>query len=201
MTDNTTPKAGRRPADGALDSRQLVWTALRGADNQWLPIKVLSDDLGVNRKTARDYLLCLEAGGFVERGLDADQVCDRARLLRDGGFHAPRLRRDGTPVTQGAGVNNLWRSMRMLKSFNARDLALHSSTPTITVTENTAKSYCAMLFATGFLRVLQRANPGKGQLAVYRLIRNDGPKPPMIQRVKQVYDPNTQRVYQKAGQA
>jgi hypothetical protein len=57
-----------------------------------------------------------------------------------------------------------------------------------------------MLLATGYLRVVEKANPSQDKLAVYRLIRNDGPKPPMIQRVKQVYDPNTGRVYRKAGQ-
>ena len=66
--------------------------------------------------------------------------------------------------------------------------------------ENTAQSYCTMLLATGYLRVVQKANPAASKKAIYRLIRNDGPKPPMIQRVKQVFDPNTGKTYQKGGQ-
>lgn len=94
---------------------------------------------------------------------------------------------------------NIWRSMRMLKKFSALDLATHSNTDTVKVTEATAQSYCVMLLATGFLTVVQKAAPVEGRKAIYRLIRDDGPKPPMIQRVKQVYDPNTGKVYQKAG--
>lgn len=192
--------AGRVPANVAVDVRQQVWQALKSADGEWRDIAQLSDQIGVNRKTARDYLACLEAGEFVERTFE-DGVCIGARLTKDGGHHAPRLRPDGSVVTQGAGVNNLWRSMRMLKTFNAKDLALHSSTPTVTVSLETAKSYCSMLCATGFLRVIQRANPVREQLATYRLVRNNGPRPPMIQRVKQVYDPNNRQIYQKEVQS
>lgn len=56
-----------------------------------------------------------------------------------------------------------------------------------------------MLLNTGFLRVVQKADPVKGRIATYRLIRNDGPKPPQIQRVKQVFDPNTGKVYQRGA--
>lgn len=199
MIDLSPKKNGRRPAEDSVDNRQLVWSALCAGEGAFVALSALSDDLKVQRKTARDYLLCLEAGGYAERQLDLDGVCVAARLIKDGGHHAPRLRRDGTAVTQGAGVNNMWRSMRMLGTFDHRALALHSSTSTATVTQETAKAYCSMLFRTGFLRAVQKSNPLKGQMAVYRLIRNDGPKPPMIQRVKQVYDPNTNTVYPTKG--
>lgn len=190
----------RSQIDKSKDNRQIVWDRLKAEPGEWIEIALLADAIGVVRKTATDYLICLEAGGYVERRDAHHPEGAAARLVRDAGHHAPRLHRDGSVVTQGAGVANIWRSMRMLAKFTSRDLALHSSTPTVTVSEETAKSYCSMLFTTGYLRVLQKADPVKGRLAVYRLIRNDGPKPPMIQRVKQVYDPNTGRVYRKAGQ-
>jgi hypothetical protein len=178
----------------------MVWQALKSADGEWRDIASLSDRIGVHRKTARDYLACLEAGKYAERAFE-DGVCVGARMTKDGGHHAPRLRADGSVVTQGAGVNNLWRSMRMLKTFDAKALALHSSTPTVVVSLETAKSYCSMLCATGFLKVVQKASPVKDQLATYRLVRNNGPRPPMIQRVKQVYDPNNRQIYQKEGRS
>lgn len=45
------------------------------------------------------------------------------------------------------------------------------------------------------LRVVQKASPGHGRKAIYRLIRNTGPLPPQIQRVKHVFDPNTREVH------
>lgn len=195
---------GRKPANVARDNRQIIWDALRKEftkGNASLSLSVLADRTKVNRKTASDYLACLVAGGYVERQEPEVLNCPVFRLIRDGGHHAPRLRKDGSVVTQGAGVNNLWRSMRMLKKFSVVDLALHSSTPAVTVTEATAQSYCSMLLATGFLRVIQKADPVKGRRAIYRLVREDGAKAPMIQRVKQVYDPNTGLVYRKDGDA
>ena len=89
----------------------------------------------------------------------------------------------------------MWTSMRGLGEFNPRDIAAHSTTPDVRVSELTAKAYCAMLLKTGYLRVLKKAEPMAGRQAIYRLIRNSGPKPPQIQRIKQVYDPNTGAVH------
>lgn len=194
-----TATTGRRPADIGMDNRQMVWDRLRGCGAEWTAVAAICAATHVNRKTATDYLEALEAAKIVERrSVDGSP---EVRLVRDAGHHAPRIRADGTPITQGAGVRNLWRSMCMLKQFSALDLSLHSTTPTVTVSLVTAKSYCAMLLATGYLRVVSKAEPARGALAVYRLLRNNGPKAPMIQRVKQVYDPNTGDVYQKAGRA
>lgn len=196
-------RAGRRPADIAKDNRQLVWDVMRDAFEKgraWMTLTVISDRSKVHRKTTSDYLTCLVAGGYAEHRDDEVLGCAVWRLTRDGGHHAPRLRKDGSAVTQGAGVANIWRSMRMLSKFSTVDIALHSSTPSAPVSETTVRSYCTMLLATGYLRVVQKADPVKGRKAVYRLVRNDGPKPPQIQRVKQVFDPNTGVVYQKGDQ-
>lgn len=188
-------------ASGITNPRQAVWDAARQfagpeLDGNFNLGKVV-DKIGVLRKTAKDYLQSLVAAGYVEGVPDAGP--DEWRFARDGGAHAPRVRRDGTAVTQGSGTVNIWRSMRMLAKFTANDLAAHSTTDTVRVSEKTAQSYCTMLLATGYLRVLQKADPVKGRRAIYRLVRNDGPKPPMIQRVKQVFDPNTGKIYQKGG--
>lgn len=169
--------------------QEAVWEAIR-AMGIFTPGEVV-ERTGVNRKTARDYLKRLQAGGYVEAFGDAAE--GRLRLIRKGGVHPPRLKRDGTPVTQGGGTMNMWRTMRMLRSFTPRDLVAHANTPDVTVTELTARSYCSMLLKAGYLRVVQKAVPGQRQ-ATYKFVRNTGPLPPQIQRVKQVYDPNLREV-------
>jgi len=97
-------------------------------------------------------------------------------------------------VTQGGGVENMWRTIRILAEFTPRDIAAHATTDTVRVSEASARSYCGLLHRTGFLRVVYPSRPKKNP-AVYRLIRNSGPKAPMIQRVKRVFDPNTNEVF------
>ena len=185
---------------GLASPRQVVWTALRELAGEELQndvsLKAITDRTGVVPKTARDYLACLIAGSYIAA---VEAPTATYRLIRDAGVHAPRLRADGTPVTQGAATTNMWRSMRTLSKFSYRDIALHSNTTGVAVSEESAKAYCKILLATGYLKVVQKAAPTDGRIAIYRLIRNDGPKPPMVQRVKQIFDPNTGRVYRQEG--
>ncbi|MFD1914141.1 hypothetical protein [Halodurantibacterium flavum] len=184
----TARKAGRRPASTPSVGRQEIWEAIRLQAGGFTAAS-LSTASGANRKTIEDYLRCLHPAGVIERAGE-----DGWRLADDRGHHAPRLNRAGKPVVQGAGTENMWRSMRMLATFSPRDISAHSSTPEVQVTEPTAKSYCGMLLRCGYLRVIRKASPGVRQ-ATYRLIRNSGPKPPQVQRVKRIYDPNTGEVH------
>jgi hypothetical protein len=84
--------------------------------------------------------------------------------------------------------------MRILSEFTILDLAVNSSTEEHNVSANDAKEYCRFMCNAGYLAM---PRPGKsGQPAVYRFLptRYPGPKPPQIQRVKQVYDPNSRKV-------
>lgn len=172
----------------------------QGQDGVWLVIRRLkqftvtniTDETGFHRKTVHDYVKRLEAGKYLSKH-DDYATTKRFSLIRDGGTHAPRLKPDGSPVVQGTGNLNMWRTIRMISSFNPQDLALQASTDEVGVKEETARSYCSLLLRAGYLRVIQKAVPGKRQ-AIYKLIRNTGPLPPQIQRVKQVYDPNLKEV-------
>ena len=182
--------AGRRPASEPTIGRQEIWTAIRAfGPGRAFTLVELVDASHANRKTAQDYLRCLGPGGIVETREGGSYA-----LITDAGYHAPRLNRSGQPVTQGAGTENMWRSMRMLTQFSWQDIAAHSTTPSVTVSSDSAKTYCGMLLKCGYLRVIPKADT-RGRLAIYRLVRNSGPLPPMIQRVKRVYDPNTRAVY------
>lgn len=194
----------RRPVDQIAKSRdaegrQVIWEAIRALSSAEFVMGDLFKETWISRYTLRSYLNSLAAAGILEKTEHADRVGHRDavtwRLIKDEGFYAPRVNRNGEPVTQGLGVEQMWRTMRVLKEFTPRDLALHATTDVIGVTDWTAKSYCSMLLACGYLICVQKANAHRQ--ATYRLVRNSGPLAPQIQRVKQVFDPNSKAVYQK----
>ena len=103
----------------------------------------------------------------------------RARIDRD--VMGREMRDDGA---QG----NMWRAMRQMPQFTARDIAMLATTGRTEVSEADASKYAQMLTKAGYLRVVRKASPRRP--AVYRLIANTGPKPPVERRVRCVYDPN-----------
>lgn len=197
---------GRKPADTPNYQRvgyEAVWVAIR--ELREFTLTDLITHIGkkscwsVNDNTVSDYVYRLKNGGYLsvsQRTPRSNGICQYTyQLVRDIGIHAPRLRRDGTESTQGLGRTQMWRSMKMLKTFDARDLSITSSNETTAVSEGEAKSYIQHLAHAGYLALVQAANT-HGGLARYTLkpSRNSGPRAPQIQRVKRVYDPNWQRV-------
>lgn len=181
----------RRPHDQVAPPREAIWAAIR-THSVSFTVRDLTEVCAANAKTVRDYCKALVAAGYLREQPVPEGAPARWQLVRDVGVEAPRVRPDGSTVTQGSGTEQLWRGMTMLREFSWRDLV---ETASIGIREETAKAYCQMLLATGYLRVLRKAEPTRGRVARYRLIRNSGPKPPQVQRVKQVYDPNTGEVF------
>lgn len=186
--------AVRKPAHiqmiGGVSPRQRIWEAIRRLRR--FSFDELRGELpgAINRATIRSYLKDLEAASHV-----APVTIDGRpgwQLIRDAGLDAPRVRKDGTTVTQGLAQEQMWRTLRMLGGEHTpRQLAAHASTPEVRVTEAAAADYLGWLTRAGYLN-----RSGKGRKAKYRLIpaKWTGPRAPMIQRVKQVYDPNVGRV-------
>lgn len=197
----TEAAASREP-----QGRQPLWEEMVKFNGEPFTITDIHDQTYVSRHTIRSYLKSLVLAEYVERieppeGAIREEAAIRFKIIADPvPYHAPRLNREGKPVVQGGGVENMWRTMRMLGQFSPRDLAAHATTDIVNVSDTTAKSYCSLLLQAGFLKVVSKAQPPKKQ-AVYRLIRNTGPNPPMIQRTKQVFDPNTQKAYPVGGQS
>lgn len=105
---------------------------------------------------------------------------------------APRVREDGTECPP-TGQEQMWRAMRSLQQFDARELAFSASTDVVAVSIGAAKSYCARLTAAGYLAVVQPAKGGKAsRLAIWRLrpAMNTGPLPPIVMRTRFVWDQN-----------
>lgn len=196
----------RRPAQmelaGGKGSRQRAWEAIRrhaGAFTCFqIARKAKADD-----ETVMTYLVSLERAGFlVGEEMTGKPVRTRKTwtLAKDNGVEAPRVTREGKTVVQGMGTEAMWRSMRIIGEFNANELAAHASSSGVDVSERTAKSYVGALKHAAYLVVVAEAVARGGRLgadqARYRLLpgKYTGPRPPMIQRTKSVYDPNLGKV-------
>jgi hypothetical protein len=166
-----------------VDARQAIWDEIRQWTGPnlgaiWFGPEMISRDLKIPEKTVRSYFDCLLSGEIITRGEDG-----LFALVRNAGQHAPRLRADGTPVDQGKGRAGAWRAMRVLKRFTTREIHNASGAAATDV-----KSFLTYLNRAGYVRIV--AN-GKGRAAAtYQLIKNTGPKPPQVTRVKCIYDPN-----------
>lgn len=177
-------------AAGPKCDRQAIWEVVRvlGKNKQAFTVVDIGKQMNWNAQENRifTYLRCLEKGGYLSAKKQAYKA-NTYTLEKDTGVDAPRLRYDGTPVTQGACREQMWRAMRILGSFNADTLALSASTDQHTVSLVDAKDYCHHLHKAGYLT---------GSVSGYRFnkSKNTGPKPPKIQRVKQVFDANLGKV-------
>lgn len=186
---------------GGKSQRQRIWTLIRefaSREADFCREDVTPGD--VPNETAREYLSVLTLAGILgctQIGR-APRVKSRWKLLRDVGAEAPRINKKGEIVTQGNINEAMWGAMQALSSFTPRVLATMSG-----ATENTAKTYCQMLCHAGYLS-LERMGKGKGRGGIattYRLLRSKitGPRPPMITKLKAVYDPNTHAIVWQQG--
>lgn len=197
-------KTPRKPAHlemvGGKSKRQRMWEAIR-AHRQHFVLLEIARIADADLDTTKTYLQALEKGGFIvllnpTRGGHDEK---RWQLVQDNGLEAPRLTKAGKPVVQGLSNEQMWRTMRIVKhDFNARELAGLASTATVTVNVDAAKKYLKHLADAGYLTVVSLGK-GRGQGGVqsryqFNQQRYSGPRPPMIQRTKSVYDPNLGKV-------
>lgn len=183
----------RRPEE----KRQAIWDAMRSLGT--FTVNDLFYKSRLVKGSIRDYLTGLHKAGYIQIiAKSGHHIPATWQLLRDTGLEAPRVSKDGTEVTQGRSREQMWRTMRILGEFSGRDLAVHASTETCQVNEREAKSYSSFLYKAGYLAISRKGHGtgSGGVLTRYRFIakRFTGPKPPMIQRIKAVFDPNTNKV-------
>src|SRR5262245_47644431 len=106
---------------GGKGSRQRVWEVIRKQPGAFTCYQI-ARKANADDDTVYTYLRSLERGGFLEAATpkDAPRATEKKwKLIRDNGVEAPRLKRDGTPVTQGNGNEAMWRSMRIVGEFSA----------------------------------------------------------------------------------
>ncbi len=178
------------------EGRDVIWQAIRKL--RMFTILHVEHETRINTDTIKSYLHGLTHAGYLAvvskshrdgRGRQTPQVW---KLERDAGVEAPRVTRDGKPVVQGQARQQMWVTMRALKTFTYVDLAASASTEACQVAVPDAKDYCKHLAQARYLVV---AEPGRSRKpAVYRFVKYTGPKAPQVQRIQQVFDPNLKRV-------
>ncbi|WP_142850830.1 hypothetical protein [Telmatospirillum sp. J64-1] len=187
---------------------EMTGQTLRGIDAYWSIILDLHKTQGgftltevemrtnALRATVGDYIRRLVKAGYLEVAASDGGETGQAKVyvLAKPQSEAPRPRRDGTLAEQGRAREQMWRTARIIKEFTYRDLAIQASTEECPVAPIDAQDYCKHLAKAGYLAVRQEARPG--HLAIYRFLatRYTGPKAPMVQRVKSVFDPNLNKV-------
>ena len=177
------------------------WEIIRGLDQSG-PWRLHDIDYATNvdRASSKDYVHRLERAGFVQRvgegpGHKGKGTATLWRLVR-APIEAPRLARDGT-LLQEPLSQLLWRTIRIIKSFTIRELAESASLPDRQVSIGRASRYVVPLAEVGVLLPLSTGGTRVGHQ--YRLVRDLGPKAPMLTRSLMVFDPNTRQVVGAPG--
>jgi len=177
---------------GVLTDRERLWAAMR--DLRVFTIRDLcravntgkDRDAAISDSKAKDYLAGLVRAGIVGKGLAVRFEPTRFELINDTGVRAPRVRKDGTMLPE-SGRNRMWKAMQILGEFSPRELVHAASIPGAAVAHSEAKSYCGWLARGGYL-------VQSGERFRFIRARFTGCKAPQILRVKQLFDPNTDKV-------
>lgn len=171
---------------GGQSPRQRIWANIRKCTGDFTWKDVTPSD--VSKRTALPYLQGLLAAGYI-RGIPTVPELS-FYLLRDNGIEAPRVRKDGSEVTQGSGNEAIWGAISVLDTFDSHTLSDLSGAAFSTV-----KHYCKFLEHAGYLTVVTKGKGGSAA-STYRTVKSriSGPRAPMITRLKVVYDPNLHQV-------
>ena len=192
---------GRKPVHleqrGGKSNRQHIWEAIRGV-RVGITCYSLARRARVDDETVRSYLQSLLNGGYLAyedgsaAGSPSGFTTKTMHLVLDCGSEAPALRRDGQPNRQGMGNEAMWRTLRIVGECSAQELAAYASA-SVPVALESAKSHLKWLAKAGYVQKLRK--PGS-RTNRYKLDsgRYTGPRPPMVQHTRQVYDPNLAKV-------
>lgn len=147
----------------------------------------LAADVGYSQEAIRLLMKQWEAAGVVEN-LGKQPPKNRTVFRIIPGKTPPEMARAGLRSLENP-HRNMWTAMRGLKTFQPLDVAAHATTEAVQISEAEASDYCRLLTRAGYLKPVRKAVPGRAS-AVYRLIKDTGPKPPRERRVRAVYDDN-----------
>lgn len=171
-----------------LENRAHLWAIAR--HHAEFTAHELSAASGRTVRYVKDALREWIRGGFVER---AGRRGNKA-LYRLARTEADPNRALRCAIPHAGPEDRMWFAMRKCgDAFSARDVAMWSNSAEVPVSVEQAQRYCRVLLATGYLRCTVPAD-GRGNPALYRLVRNTGPRAPLERRVRAVLDPNRNTV-------
>ena len=184
---------------GNLDTREALWRIMLALKRFTAP--ELARHTRYHVSTVKEYLKGLLAAGFLT--LAPDTKYPTYQIDPETAPHVPpRVRKDGTAITQGQGRKNLWRAAKILGEFSIKDLLMSAEMPEVRIKESEAEDYVYNLVLAGYVVMVKGGNSRSGGKARYRFIpsKYTGPLPPQVQRVKQIFDPNLGKVVWKGGE-
>ena len=170
------------------DVRSRLWQRMLELDARGVPFTIADlVRVGVSKGYARLYVQALLEGDYVEETKSPPPPPgERARK-----HYRLRRRLPTAPFSSRITQQHLmWNTMRRLCEFNAQELAAVASTEAISVSLVNAQRYIRLLHLAGYLRRVRP--PSHGRRALWRLIRNTGPRAPRQFRGG-LYDPNTRQ--------
>lgn len=194
-----SPAKNRKPAQlemiGGKSARQRVWEEICKQNNEVFWLNDVAFKANVDVDTARTYVHSLVKGKYLEKAAPEGRRKYRYYQVKHNGIEAPRLDRKGNPVKQGQSSECMWRCLRMLGGeIDVTALIAYASASGIDINIRYAKSYVTALKKAGYLHITQPGGPNRLERFFLKPAMNTGPRPPQVQRVKTVYDPNLNKV-------
>lgn len=190
----------------AAEKRQQIWDAVRGRD-EFTTADIRAALPGLTKDFVNRYLRALRQTGYLRYRPGPGRVLV---LRRNSGPLAPQIATDGTATDANTGGSHpprptrepttargrMWRAMRMLRSFETRQLCAVSEPTSL----SNVQAMVLALERTGYLRALGH-KPGGAASGRYILIRDTGTKPPQLRADGSVYDANEDRFYEPRAEA
>lgn len=140
------------------------------------------------RESLKAFFKKLEADGVIERVASYDE---QEFIIRSKKSNPFKQVTKPTAISKNSGRQRMWQSMRILKDFDANQIAV-----TADVSIASVSSYISQLKKSSFIIVVKAA-PKTGPLidrigetSIFRLLRNTGPIRP-IPKANGVFDENT----------
>lgn len=172
------------------------WQMVLAADQAgpW-EVKSIDGQSNVDIGTIRDFVRRLVRAGIAEkvgtRPLGGGRNSADIFRLVSRPFETPRLDRDGKVLAE-THYETLWRAMKMLKEFDAVELARETTQPDREIKATHAVGYLRALAAVHIVEPSDAAQAG--QTKRFRLVLNLGAKAPSVSKTLVVFDPNSRTI-------
>ena len=190
MTGVRESKDLRSKVEIALPKGEVaIWEMIQKLDKEgsWSTADI-SRFVGSSPKVVLHYVVRLDAAGFVKRvGRSQERGTPHLYQIARPSIFAPRVSSSGEILPELI-IETLWRTMRMLKTFQAEDLAAYLAETGRAPNIKSIRVYLWRLHGGGILAL---AGPrSQRQEQRFRLVRIPGPRAPKILTANVVWDPN-----------
>ncbi|PTU04780.1 hypothetical protein DBR45_00080, partial [Pseudomonas sp. HMWF031] len=136
---------------GGKEPRQYMWEAVRDNRNGFTARQIAQQSRQAGM-SVENYIRALSRASLIELVDEGKKFVDHQwRLVRDEGAEYPRVASNGKRSRRGLGLENLWRTVRIMGEITAADAAEMASSGGVVVTQTYAANYFAVLVRAGYL--------------------------------------------------